>query len=988
MKKRLWTRIITCVLLVATLLSIAIIPASAAPEYPDGGTYTTYDHLGSERKATFYFRRRSDEKLLKTFVMYGPKGEYYVDGLQMWGYTPYEEDFPWHLMVDAEITSMASNTTYDGMAFYTQIGVSFTLLLSPSTYEGTVWLDPDPCAVTTRHILVDQNGNETLHSSSTTTFTYDNYYAVNSKTITGYNLASGFKSQFAGNFNWDIVGASPNIPEDNYSARFHSVTWSNEGNDRCYFDERKLNIDFKYTLKTNPITYDANGGTGAPAAQTKYYNVDTTLSTQVPTREGYTFAGWGTYAGDTSANYQPGATYTSNGALSLYAVWQQNGYTIKYDANGGTGAPASQTKLHDTVLTLRSTKPTRTGYTFKGWATTNGEIQAVKYAAGGQYWLNEPATLYAVWQKNPAQYTVSYNANGGSGAPASQTKTENVALTLSSTKPTRSGYTFLGWSTSSTATTPSYYPGSSYTTNASTTLYAVWEKLPETYTIKYNANGGTGAPATQTKTEDISITLSSTKPTREGYKFLGWSTSSTASSATYQPGATYSNNASITLYAVWRKDNYDISVSNLKVGSTSVEQYSDTTVSVRVDNWCQNKAYNNIPVELLYNGTVVATKNINLSIYGVATVNFSLNVGKPLGNNTITARVNWADRANETDPNDNSVSTTVEVTPYEYDLYISHVTPNAQYREGTDVVTSFMIYNDREQDILPEHNNAVFFRAHYYDESGNMKVIAKKTWNQTVIPSKNSNLVYFRWSVPEGLAGKTIYITGIVNSSGSVNESDTSNNTTEFTMKILGKLDSQPTNTNYSDAPDWYDSSGAPAVSYGTATWNQWVYENGGLVLKKYGLGISTIKPTLAPSDSVSTAVQNGNSWTIKSGYGIQLEYEPYLRSLSGYLVPTGTAFTGIQTVYAMFPEFEYSNADGYIAVLSKDGSTYEFVPSEYSNTGEPVHFIPVWMENGQYVVAVYAGEVWTPAGMIYTIVNSSNMSINGTLYDDYYVGE
>ena len=91
-------------------------------------------------------------------------------------------------------------------------------------------------------------------------------------------MASGFKSQFAGNFNWDIVGASPNIPEENYSARFHSVTFSNEGNDRCYFDQRKLNIDFKYTLKTNPITYDANGGTGAPAAQTKYYNVDTTLS--------------------------------------------------------------------------------------------------------------------------------------------------------------------------------------------------------------------------------------------------------------------------------------------------------------------------------------------------------------------------------------------------------------------------------------------------------------------------------------------------------------------------------------------------------------------------------------------------------------------------------------------------------------------------------------------------------------------------------------
>lgn len=72
-------------------------------------------------------------------------------------------------------------------------------------------------------------------------------------------------------------------------------------------------------------------------------------------------------------------------------------------------------------------------------------------------------------------YTISYNANGGSGAPGSQTKTYNVTLTLSSTVPTRSGYNFLGWSTSSTATTASYQPGGSYTGNGDATLYAVWE---------------------------------------------------------------------------------------------------------------------------------------------------------------------------------------------------------------------------------------------------------------------------------------------------------------------------------------------------------------------------------------------------------------------------------------------------------------------------------------------------------------------------------
>ena len=73
------------------------------------------------------------------------------------------------------------------------------------------------------------------------------------------------------------------------------------------------------------------------------------------------------------------------------------------------------------------------------------------------------------------QWTISYNANGGSGAPAGQTKTYGQTLTLSSVKPTREGYNFLGWATSSTATTATYQPGGSYTTNAGTTLYAVWQ---------------------------------------------------------------------------------------------------------------------------------------------------------------------------------------------------------------------------------------------------------------------------------------------------------------------------------------------------------------------------------------------------------------------------------------------------------------------------------------------------------------------------------
>lgn len=159
-------------------------------------------------------------------------------------------------------------------------------------------------------------------------------------------------------------------------------------------------------------------------------------------------------------------------ASTTFQVLQLNHWSVSYNANGGSGAPASQTKWYGKTLTLSSQKPTRTGYTFQGWATSASG--SVAYSSGGSYTANgKNITLYAVWKAHT--YTVSYNANGGSGAPANQTKTYGVNLTLSSTKPTRSLYNFKGWGTSASSTTVSYAAGASYTNNAAITLYAIWE---------------------------------------------------------------------------------------------------------------------------------------------------------------------------------------------------------------------------------------------------------------------------------------------------------------------------------------------------------------------------------------------------------------------------------------------------------------------------------------------------------------------------------
>ena len=114
----------------------------------------------------------------------------------------------------------------------------------------------------------------------------------------------------------------------------------------------------------------------------------------------------------------------------------------------------------------------------------NAGVNKVSYTYDCGNGRTMPVTLNVVGVEAPTGYTVTYNANGGSGAPSAQTKTKDVSLTLSTTRPTREGYSFLGWATSASATSAQYQPGSTYTANANATLYAVWEELN---TIAINA---------------------------------------------------------------------------------------------------------------------------------------------------------------------------------------------------------------------------------------------------------------------------------------------------------------------------------------------------------------------------------------------------------------------------------------------------------------------------------------------------------------------
>ncbi len=150
-------------------------------------------------------------------------------------------------------------------------------------------------------------------------------------------------------------------------------------------------------MNSYQVSFDGNGGTGVPSAQTKYYGVELELSSTKPTRKGYTFKNWNTKSDGSGTSYSPGGSYKANSAVTLYAQWTAVTYAIKYNANGGSGAPASQTKTYDVPLTLRTTIPTRTGYKFVKW-NTKADGSGTSYAAGASYTANAGATLYAQWE--------------------------------------------------------------------------------------------------------------------------------------------------------------------------------------------------------------------------------------------------------------------------------------------------------------------------------------------------------------------------------------------------------------------------------------------------------------------------------------------------------------------------------------------------------------------------------------------------------------
>jgi len=312
-----------------------------------------------------------------------------------------------------------------------------------------------------------------------------------------------------------------------------------------------LTLYAQWLLNSGGVTYNANGGSGAPAGANFNYGASVTVSSTVPAYTGYTFTGWNTRCDGTGTPYSAGNVFTMGAStVELCAQWAAVSYQLIYDGNGGTGVPNASAQAYNSTVTTTSGIPNRPGYTFISWNTSADGTGTPRPSSGTFTMPAANVTLYAIWSLNA--YTVYYNMNGGSGSVAPQPARYGNSVTVSNATPTRTGFTFSGWNTQSAGNGTAYAGGSSLTVPASNvTLYAQW--TPIDYAVNYSANGGTGAPSAQTPLNaGASVTLSSTVPSQTGYQFNGWNTRADGTGINYLSGGSLTMPAgNVTLYAVW-----------------------------------------------------------------------------------------------------------------------------------------------------------------------------------------------------------------------------------------------------------------------------------------------------------------------------------------------------------------------------------------------------------------------------------------------------
>ena len=390
---------------------------------------------------------------------------------------------------------------------------------------------------------------------------------------------------------------------------------TSRGSYLCSNTESRSTLQVKkptYTLSSNTLTIKYNNAN--IKGEAKYYFKSTikgtsninvkrcTLSNNIFTCDGNTT----TIEKNTwyqSSSDQISVSYTTTGKASVTARtvdksnnysestkdFTINKYTITFnkgiaDKIGGEANNITKSCYAISGQSCSITSPDieKKGYTIIGWNTNKNATTSI-WNINTSKSISSSATYYPILKANI--YTITLNNQGATSSGTKKVYYQyNTTKTINGTtcyyytnsslttclsggyninKPSKTGYSFKGYYTSTNGSGTNYVNSSgtfinnAYKTIGDKTLYANWQA--NTYTITYNANGGSGAPSSQSYTydpnNDTVFYLSSTTPSRSGYTFLGWSLSSTATSASYSAGQRWGthNANNYTLYAIWKK---------------------------------------------------------------------------------------------------------------------------------------------------------------------------------------------------------------------------------------------------------------------------------------------------------------------------------------------------------------------------------------------------------------------------------------------------
>lgn len=298
------------------------------------------------------------------------------------------------------------------------------------------------------------------------------------------------------------------------------------------------------------------------------------------TIDGYTFAGWTTSPDGGGTKYAPGASWTANGTLTLYAQWTPGEAGLTYDGNGATGGKTDpQNGVTDQKVNVRQNGFTRDGYTFVRW-DTQADCRGKAVNPGDKWTLQGSSTLYACWTGNMQPLT--YHGNGATGGnTAAQSGHTGDELTTNANGFTRDGYTFVRWDTAKDGSGTAYGEGKNgvgrYTMKpAGNDLYAIWQANPAS--IQYRDDyGATGSTPDTTGVTGQDVTIAQNGFTRPGYTFTGWARDR-RTDPSLQPGGRYTlTPGTTTLWAQWKADPAHL-IYNANTGSTSQTRRTDGVV--------------------------------------------------------------------------------------------------------------------------------------------------------------------------------------------------------------------------------------------------------------------------------------------------------------------------------------------------------------------------------------------------------------------------